>query len=84
MLSSAEWPNFLLPLLLRDYLPQITIFISHDQLIMLCISVGRATAICSRGSVGFEPHRGQRFFLFLRANQFPFYGFCTEGITRDI
>ena len=34
-----------------------------------CSSVGRATVICSGGR-GFEPHRGQRFFLFLRVAYF--------------
>ena len=36
-----------------------------------CSSVGKATVICSGGRM-FEPHRGQRFFLFLRVGPFPF------------
>ena len=39
--------------------------------------------ICPGGR-GLEPHRGQRFFLFLHVGPFPFQGYRSEGIARDI
>ena len=64
---------------------QINILISHDQLPSgLVAQLVEQTVICSGGR-GFEPHRGQRSFLFPRImGLFPFEGYRSEGFIWDI
>ena len=57
--------------------------VSHKPAnLAVCSSVGRATVINTMGH-GFEPHRGQKLFLFLPVGRFPFQD-CRSGIVWDV